>query len=716
MKIPGSIAFCFLFITINCLAYGQDFWQQTGGPYGGQTFAIAFTPDGSILASTRNGGSGRTSLYKSTDDGNSWYCIEDRLEYSNYIRCFAVDADGYIYGGSNGGTVYSTDNGETWSFPGNQGFMAGEVYVLTVDENNILYAGTDSKIFYSTDRGQSWDEIDGAYEINTLYITSSGYSYAGSYMLGVYRSTDGGSSWTQANNGLPSGVDVRSIAVAPNYDVFAGTNGYGVYRSTNNGATWVQVNTGITNNFIKYIGAEDNGYLFASTGNSLFRSTDNGNSWSALTNGLPPVAGNCIEINSDNSIFLGTTYGVYFSNNQGDQWTKGSTGMRALMVKALGIDSRGTLWAGSYTNGLFFSDNGGDSWERVEKLIPLISSVMIDSDDDIFVFAEDSVYRSSDYGGSWTTSKMGIYNSEWIRPVQNSEGDIFAGKLGEGVFRSTDKGASWTNVSNGLTSLHVHSVLAAANGYLFAATFEGLFRSTDDGAEWTKLTNGLTDTEFWALASNSQGEIFTAGYSYQLFSHILKSTDNGDSWTAVGYISGYPNLICMTVNSLDYLFAGTLLYGGAYYSSDSGDNWSKIADGFPSYTSALTLVVDPDDYIYAGTESSVFKSVKSTTGVNYHQSDALSGYRLLQNFPNPFNPATTISFSLSKTSYISLRVYDILGNECAVLADGEKVSGMYDVQFSGDRLAAGIYFYRLEARAVEDNDHFSKTGKMILLK
>ncbi len=82
----------------------------------------------------------------------------------------------------------------------------------------------------------------------------------------------------------------------------------------------------------------------------------------------------------------------------------------------------------------------------------------------------------------------------------------------------------------------------------------------------------------------------------------------------------------------------------------------------------------------------------------------------MQNYPNPFNPSTTIKFSVASNSLVSLIVYDILGNEKAVLVDELKEAGIYSVNFDASNLPSGIYFYELKAES------FRQTKKMLLVK
>jgi hypothetical protein len=88
---------------------------------------------------------------------------------------------------------------------------------------------------------------------------------------------------------------------------------------------------------------------------------------------------------------------------------------------------------------------------------------------------------------------------------------------------------------------------------------------------------------------------------------------------------------------------------------------------------------------------------------------------LYQNYPNPFNPSTKIKFTISqdvrqKTKNVTLKVYNVLGNEVATLVDEDKPAGIYEATFNAASLPSGIYFYKLQAGA------FSKTKKMIYLK
>jgi hypothetical protein len=92
-------------------------------------------------------------------------------------------------------------------------------------------------------------------------------------------------------------------------------------------------------------------------------------------------------------------------------------------------------------------------------------------------------------------------------------------------------------------------------------------------------------------------------------------------------------------------------------------------------------------------------------------------YALHQNYPNPFNPSTTISYSVSELSFVTLKVYDVLGSEIITLVNEEKLVGSYEVEFYAKGLPSGIYFYRLQVYPANGGaNEFAQVKKMILLK
>ena len=132
-------------------------------------------------------------------------------------------------------------------------------------------------------------------------------------------------------------------------------------------------------------------------------------------------------------------------------------------------------------------------------------------------------------------------------------------------------------------------------------------------------------------------------------------------------------------------------------------DWSDITN-----TDLMVLVDNGNN----GTIDDTLYLQNQVTGIGNDQGSLLSpnSYNLAQNYPNPFNPTTTIQYSIPERSSVTLKIYDVLGNELAILVDEEKTAGSYEVNFNASQLASGIYFYKLQA------GNFIDTKKMLLMK
>ncbi len=100
-----------------------------------------------------------------------------------------------------------------------------------------------------------------------------------------------------------------------------------------------------------------------------------------------------------------------------------------------------------------------------------------------------------------------------------------------------------------------------------------------------------------------------------------------------------------------------------------------------------------------------------TAGTDVAETDRNpGGYRLEQNYPNPFNPSTTVSFVIGNSSFVSLKVFDILGREVAILLDGRMEAGEHSVRWDAASYPSGVYYYRMTA------GKYSETEKMVLVR
>jgi hypothetical protein len=191
--------------------------------------------------------------------------------------------------------------------------------------------------------------------------------------------------------------------------------------------------------------------------------------------------------------------------------------------------------------------------------------------------------------------------------------------------------------------------------------------------------------------------------------HLYRSTDNGQSWQAVGDPLFYNNESGAIISTTKGLIVPT--WNSFYLTTDGGNTWQDLID-FQLPINVWSAVQINDSTILMGMWNGLGKLVihGPLTPVIEHPSVA-SGFSLSQNYPNPFNPATTIRYSVAKRSFVTLKVYNILGQEIKTLVEDEVNPGVHEISFAAGSLPSGTYFYRLET-----SSGFTAIKKMILLK
>lgn len=288
-----------------------------------------------------------------------------------------------------------------------------DTYCLAIDPTNpsTLYAGVlNGGVFRSTNGGATWtctgitDTVIWALAINPLVPTTI---YAGTAM-GVFRSTNSGMSWAEVNSGLTQ-LDVRALAINPLVPsiVYAGMNDTGVFRSTNGGDTWTAVNTGLV-------------------GLGVYALAINPSSPSIVYAGIYNTGG-----------------GVFRSTNGGDTWASIGVGITDPYSKCLAIDplTPTTLYLGTYNGGgVFRSTNGGDTWTQSPVFYQRVYSLAIDPHTPTTLYAGTSlggVFRSTDSGATWVALNDGLgnltVNAITLNPAETST--VYAGTIAGGIFR-----------------------------------------------------------------------------------------------------------------------------------------------------------------------------------------------------------------------------------------------------------------------------------------
>jgi photosystem II stability/assembly factor-like uncharacterized protein len=256
--------------------------------------------------------------------------------------------------------------------------------------------------------------------------------YAGTYGGGVFKSTDGGGSWTATNTGLTS-TSVNALAIDPSTPVilYAGTSEGGVFKSINGGASWI--NTGLINAYVQVLAIDPSNpaMLYAGTqGSGVYKSTDAGGTWAVANNGLPPF-------------------------------------LYVIQVESLAVDPviPATLYAGMSGPMVFKSTDSGGSWSGILGNpwdggdCPALA---IDPAAHATVYAGiwTSVFKSADGGSSWTDADTGLTDigvaALAIDPSEPTT--LYAGTRGRGVLKSINGGTSWTSMNAGLSNLFVNAL------------------------------------------------------------------------------------------------------------------------------------------------------------------------------------------------------------------------------------------------------------------
>jgi len=694
-------------------------WVQTKGPYGGWIGALVVTSDGVVFAG------GDRGLYRSTNNGDFWEQVIHGLPPGKYISNLAISRNGTIFAAVENCVYRSTDKGNSWQLT-NSGLPTSQIYVLTIDGNDRVFVsegiiGTTGGIFFSSNGGDSWTQIDNGLPqyaaLRSLVVNGSGHVFVGA-SSGIYRSTDLGNSWNKINTGF-KGTWINALTINSKGHIIAALYD-GIYRSTNNGDSWSRIGTAGT--FYPRIFSRDrSGNLLAGVFKGIVRSTDDGDTWTNLGSGMPYSDVYAITFSPIGTMYSGTSGGVFRSMDGGMSWTRASAGLANTSIRALAVSPSGSVFAGANID-IFRSDDDGVTWKLASKGLELgwINTIVTSGASTVFASGSTGgrIFRSTDNGASWN----GIYLNQNLFLAQtfclaiNSHGHIFAGVELGGIFRSTDNGDSWAQLNTGTSqNTYFHALAINSREHIFAGATRGtiggpsapgVYRSTDNGDSWMLDSSGLGNRDVWDLEINSGGQIFAAARG-----SVFCSADNGDSWRQKN--AGLPETGVgqFAINSRDHIFALSAKGDRGYQifrSTDNGDTWLAVGEN-PFGSQLYEVVIDKAGYIFAGTDAGVFRSAQPTTGETAF-SLLPTQYVLEQNYPNPFNPGTTIQFELPAASFTTLKIFSLLGQEVAALVNELRNAGTHTVNWNAGVLPSGMYLCRLQAGG------YVETKKMLLIK
>ena len=529
--------------------------------------------------------------------------------------------------------------------------------------------------------------------------------YSGSTPGGVYKTTDGGTSWSLLNADTNVITDVRVVVVDPvtPATVYAGTTYAGILKSTDGGVTWNPMNTGLRMQPSADSLAIDPitpNTLYTSIIGGLFKSTDGGVNWSPAKNGLSTNAVLGITVQPGNPATLYARVngdGVFKSTNSAGSWVAMNTGLASLYVYSLAIDPvhPATLYAGTYDSGIFKSGDGGATWSGINSGLTDLhmgTTLAIDpaNPNTVYASSRGSVWKTVNAGASWMAANTGLeatakfdngsFSTLVVDP--SNPATVYLGGVLGGFYKSVDGAATWNAADNGLSTNPVVLGLAVARanpadvyaGTLWGAAFSlgGIFKSPNAGAGWTALGFGLNGVKSLAIDSSNPATIY-AGPSVDMVGFltgggILKSTDGGATWAAAS--TGLPTISGMAHGSTTSTYAGingfaidpsnpATVYcapgSQVFKTTDGGGHWIAAGMNLPPASNILSMAVDPTNAttVYAGTSvGMVFKSLDgggSWAGLNAN----LPSVWIQALVVNPGSPSTLYAGTNSSGVFVS---------------------------------------------------------------
>jgi photosystem II stability/assembly factor-like uncharacterized protein len=506
--------------------------------------------------------------------------------------------------------------------------------------------------------------------INSIAVVNENIIWVACAGSKVYLSEDGGLSWTLRNTGIPAATDLYGISAIDNMNCWVGTVAGSIYRTSDGGNSWT-LQIAVAGSFMDGIKMFDvnNGVYYADpTGSGQpyqFRyTTDGGTNWTIAPNS--PIAGsefgvinawdwldqNTFWIGSANTTANATTAKIYYT----------TTGFAGTWNSATVAGVGGTQ--GLYYQAIGFTD-------AMHGMAGSNGS---------------NIVKTTDGGVTWqpaniptSISAFAAINFNGLKDGSNTYWLVLSeSTTSYRMFKTTDQGNTYTEetlppaaVTNG-----VQHMVFLNNNLGFAGGGAGVFLKYT-GIVPVELTSFTANSLSGKIVLNWRTATETNNRGFEIERRIIKG-DNTGTWNFIGFKSGNGT----TTNPQEY----------SYTDNISDINATSIAyrlkqvdfDGRSNYSDEVL--------------------VENIVPVQFS---------LSQNYPNPFNPTTVINYALPYNTFVSLKVYNALGQEVSTLVNETKQAGSHHVNFNASGLPSGVYYYILKAGI---NNNFVQSDKMILMK
>ncbi|NNE43142.1 MAG: hypothetical protein HKN12_02950, partial [Gemmatimonadetes bacterium] len=618
-------------------------------------------------------------------------------------------------GGASGvGVLKSTDGGATWNttglsfgLPSGHGFHVMEVNPLT----GTVIAGATDGLWRSTDQGDTWTQVKTGGHYYDVKIKPGDptrmYTCRGSGSIGnqVKKSDDDGLTWTNVGTGQPPQTQVgkTKLAVTPadpnviyaNYVDRSTSQTLGVYKSTDNGSTWTAQNTSLnmTNNQGWYnltlaVDPDDADHLLAG-GVELWESTDAGVTWTSIHSFS--IMGTDTDIHwdhhaiayepgSNDNVWVGTDGGVWRSTDDGGNWNSRREGLPTYQFYDICVAQSDPIFmlGGSQDNGLT-PRNGTDTWTTstltADGMVCNINPTNADA-----VYGEwqfGNHVKSFNGGNTWTDIMNGITGSgAWVAPVdedQNTPNHLYT-STSAGIFRTTQGGNLWVNVAPH-TATWI-SISQVDGNVVWTSGAGNPWYTTDDGGTWTQTANygfavGGTTSKILAHPTDTATAFVTFG-GFGASAHVAMTTDFGATWTDVtGDLPAQPtNTMAVDPADPTQWFVGTDF--GVWHSSNGGANWLPYETGFPNVVVTDLEIHKSNRKLVAGTYGRGAWEVGLPGGAVDAEVAVSPGplnLMLDSPAPNPVRDQTWLRFAAKHEGAVTLDIFDVSGRRISRVAE-----------------------------------------------
>ncbi|PLR95962.1 WD40/YVTN/BNR-like repeat-containing protein [Bacillus sp. T33-2] len=675
-------------------ALNQEWKFNAPSNIGGRVVDVAVDPKqhDTIYIAAASGG-----VWKSTDAGNTFETAWDD-DNSQAMGALAVSSEGTLFAGTGeanpggGSIVYggtgifkSTDGGMNWVPTGlKESGSIGRIAIDPVNPNRIYVAATgplfhdggERGLYRSTDGGKTWDLVlegenatTGAVDIaidpnnpETLYaamwdrIRYPNKRQYGGEGSAIYRSKDGGDSWTKLKEGLPAGEKGRiGIAVSTSdsnrvYATVVKPDGYfeGFYTSDNGGDSWIKApyHKDLANSQSSfgwwfgrnYVDPNDGNHIFV-TGVELMESTDGGKTWAKISTRAVHADQHTMawDAKQPGRVYLGNDGGVYRSEDNGSVtkgWVKATyEPYTQFYTMDISQQDSSRISGGTQDNGSNRSW-GRDGWNNYYGGDGLTNLINYENKDIVYACYQYGNCAWSEDGGNTMKSFTKNTVSErrnWLTPIvfdPNDPSIMYYG--GNMLNRSVDGGRTWQAISPSLSdavsqdaypygTITTIAVAKSNGGVIYAGTDDGKLWTTKDlGKKWTELKDkNLPVRWVTRVAVDPKDEslvyaTFSGFRSGDNTAHVMQSKDGGKTWKDIsGNLPDVPvNDIIVNPKNRHTLYIATDV--GVFVSPNGGKKWYSLGEGIPMIAVTDISYHEATGVLYAATFGRGIYNVKLT--------------------------------------------------------------------------------------------------------